>query len=564
MRPARRSRPARPCTRGRRTRASTTSRGMRSRRRASVATRRPAATRGRSRAARPRSCALVREIPCRAVAGAPRRSRARSVARPRAPAPFPGRTLLPERARRSAARCPARALRAAPLHIPPREPPPRPDAGRHRAPAAPRRTTCGSHGWRGVDRARRTSQRCRSAPPPFRSVAYGPESEHEGECAAGARLAERYRPVASHVAMRIAFVHFPGRLPRLDAARSGNAPTEFLFGAVELERAGHTVRHYEVDPARPVSRVLVRLVDANAGRGHLPPHLGAATLAQTRALLPALNDVDVVVATTTATAMALAVWRRLGRLRRPLVGIVAGLHNNPWRATRRRSTLLLLRQMHTVLYGKGELAELVRLGLEDRVHVVPFGVDTDLWTPGAGEIGDEVLAIGNDGHRDWETLLAAAPSVPAPIRILTRREPPASLPPNVSWEPADWYTQVLSDEEVRALYRRAAVVAVPTRDVPQPSGQSVTLQAMACGRPVVLSRTRGLWAPETLREGDNIVLATPGDPADLARSLRLLLDDRRRADAIGAAARASVLDDASTDDYAAALLEVCRSALARP
>jgi len=364
--------------------------------------------------------------------------------------------------------------------------------------------------------------------------------------------------------MRIAFVHFPGRLSRLDAARSGDAPTEFLFGAVELERARHTVHHYEVDPTRPVSRVLVRLIDANAGRGHLPPHLGAATLAQTRALLPALNDVDVVVATTTATAMALAVWRRLGRLRRPLVGIVAGLHNNPWRATRRRSTLLLLRQMHTVLYGKGELAELVRLGLEDRVHVVPFGVDTDFWTPGAGEIGDEVLAIGNDGHRDWETLLAAAPSVPAPIRILTRREPPASLPPNVSWEPADWYTQVLSDEEVRALYRRAAVVAVPTRDVPQPSGQSVTLQAMACGRPVVLSRTRGLWAPETLREDDNIVLATPGDPADLARSLRLLLDDRRRADAIGAAARASVLDDASTDDYAAALLEVCRSALARP
>src|SRR3954452_1569394 len=190
--------------------------------------------------------------------------------------------------------------------------------------------------------------------------------------------------------------------------------------------------------------------------------------------------------------------------------------------------------MHTVLYGKGELAELVRLGLEDRVHVVPFGVDTDFWTPGAGEIGDEVLAIGNDGHRDWETLLAAAPSVPARIRILTRREPPASLPPNVSWEPADWYTQVLSDEEVRALYRRAAVVAVPTKDVPQPSGQSVTLQAMACARPVVLSRTRGLWAPETLRDGENVVLTIPGDAAELARAVRLVLDDSARAASMGA------------------------------
>ena len=41
--------------------------------------------------------------------------------------------------------------------------------------------------------------------------------------------------------VRIAFVHFPGRLARLEAARSGEGPTEFLFGAVELERAGHEV-----------------------------------------------------------------------------------------------------------------------------------------------------------------------------------------------------------------------------------------------------------------------------------------------------------------------------------
>src|SRR2546430_1431027 len=151
--------------------------------------------------------------------------------------------------------------------------------------------------------------------------------------------------------MKIAFVHFPGRIARLPAARAGTGPTEFLFGAVELERAGHEVEHYEVDPDAPGWWIGRRIVDANAGRGHLPPHLAAAVLAGTRSLLPDLRDAEVVLATTTATAMALAVWRRAGLLRRPLVGIVAGLLNAPWRRTRRLTTLPLPRQMHKVPDG---------------------------------------------------------------------------------------------------------------------------------------------------------------------------------------------------------------------
>ncbi|MBA3734330.1 MAG: glycosyltransferase family 4 protein [Actinobacteria bacterium] len=362
--------------------------------------------------------------------------------------------------------------------------------------------------------------------------------------------------------MKIAFVHFPGRLSRLEAARAGAAPTEFLFGAVELERHGHEIRHHEVDPDAPASRIGRRLVDANAGRGRLAPHLASMTLAGTRRLLPALRSADVVVATTTGTAMALAMWSRAGLLRTPLVGIVAGLLNDPWRRTRRLTTLPLLRRLQLVLYGPGELEGLTAFGLGDRLHVVPFGVDASFWTPGAPTSERDVLAIGNDGHRDWDTLLAAAPTISAPVRIFTRHPPPRTLPDNVTWQPADWHTQVLSDAAVRDLYRQASVVVVPTKDVPQPSGQSVTLQAMATGRPVVLSRTRGLWAPDELRDGGNVMLVPPADPVELAHTVNLLLDDRARAGAIGGAARESVLRDATTARYAERLLEVCRLALA--
>ena len=71
-------------------------------------------------------------------------------------------------------------------------------------------------------------------------------------------------------------------------------------------------------------------------------------------------------------------------------------------------------RLQLVLYGPGEVEGLTALGLGDRVHVVPFGVDASFWTPGAATSERDVLAIGNDGHRDWETLVAAARTILGP------------------------------------------------------------------------------------------------------------------------------------------------------
>jgi glycosyltransferase involved in cell wall biosynthesis len=366
--------------------------------------------------------------------------------------------------------------------------------------------------------------------------------------------------------LQLAFVHYPGRLARLEAARAGAAPTEFLFGALELEQRGHRVLHYEVDPASRPGSIARRLVDRIGVRPLLPPHLYAAAIRGTRALLDELRQADVVIATTTGTAIPLALWRRLGLLRTPLVGMLAGLVNAPWRPARRLTTSPLLRVLHTVLYGAGELPELLARDprLTDRVHVVPFGVDASFWTPDAGAAAEGVLAIGNDGQRDWDTLVRAARTIDAPVRILTGRASPSGLPANVSWEAADWHRQLLTDAEVRDAYRRAAVVVVPVRDVRQPSGQSVTLQAMACARPVVLSRTQGLWQPEALHDGENILLVPPGDADALAGRVNGLLRDPATGTRIGQHARDSVEHGATVADYAARLERVCEAAIACP
>lgn len=364
--------------------------------------------------------------------------------------------------------------------------------------------------------------------------------------------------------LTIAFVHFPGRLARLEAARAGRAPTEFLFGAVELERSGHAVVQFEVDPRAPVGPLANRVVNRLAGAGHLPPHVTAGVLKGTYGLLPALREVDVVVGTTTPTALGLAVWKRAGRLRPPLVGILSGIVNRPWRRTRRVTTAPLLRAMQTVLYGDGELGAMIGLDrrLAGRVHVLGFGVDTRFWFPGGAGPGREVLAIGNDGARDWDTLAQAAPAIAAPVHVLTSHSAPAELPANVTWEPADWHRSLFTDEEILMRYRRASVVVVPLRDVPQPSGQSVTLQAMACGRPVVLTRTRGLW-DRSLRDEGNVLLVAPSHPDALAERISELLDDPARAEELGTAARQHVVATAGIEGFAERLEDVCRRTVER-
>ena len=108
--------------------------------------------------------------------------------------------------------------------------------------------------------------------------------------------------------------------------------------------------------------------------------------------------------------MALAAWSRAGLLRKPLVGIVAGLLNDPWRRTRRLTTLPLLRRLQLVLYGPGEVEGLPRSGSATACTSFRSASTRVSGRRATATSERDVLAIGNDGHRDWDTLVAAAPS----------------------------------------------------------------------------------------------------------------------------------------------------------
>ena len=197
-------------------------------------------------------------------------------------------------------------------------------------------------------------------------------------------------------------------------------------------------------------------------------------------------------------------------------------------------------------------------GIEERrLHHLPFGVDADFFTPGDEPVPGLVVSVGNDRHRDHETVgkAVAATQVRHPhARLSLTTRSPVVLPATVGSRVAH-----RDHRGIRAEYRRAAVVAVALRPNLHVSGVTVALEAMACARPVVVTDTPGM---RDYVEHDRTGLLVPaGDSVAMAEAAGRLLADPDRADAMGAAGRAAVERRFTTSTQCATLATIVGTAL---
>lgn len=91
-------------------------------------------------------------------------------------------------------------------------------------------------------------------------------------------------------------------------------------------------------------------------------------------------------------------------------------------------------------------------------------------------------------------------------------------------------------QEREALFSRADIFVLPSRNEGLPMS---VLEAMARGLPVIATPVGGL--PELIEDGVNGLLVPPGDPQALARAILKLADDQEGRDALGRAARETIL-----------------------
>ena len=200
-----------------------------------------------------------------------------------------------------------------------------------------------------------------------------------------------------------------------------------------------------------------------------------------------------------------------------------------------------------------------RLFPHARTELVLFGIAADtIHAPQhrANDGSELIVAVGNDEHRDWPTLIAAVARHPDwRLRIVSTKAAPslADGVPNVE------VRGVTSNRDLLDLYRRATVAVVPLKPNAHASGITALQEAALSGIAAVATDVGGLI---DYFDRDQISYVPVGDIDAMEQAIgRLLADpDERYRQAIAAQRRMGP-DGLSSQAYARRHVELSRALL---
>lgn len=233
--------------------------------------------------------------------------------------------------------------------------------------------------------------------------------------------------------------------------------------------------------------------------------------------------------------------RAAGLLRTPIVGV---FHSAPLAGGGARARMLGGFD-RVIALSERTRAGLIASGVEpQRVSVLPWGADLDFpgFAPRLPAAADApVVSTGKTG-RDMATLLRALAASGLPARVYGDRAELAAAGPiaaGVSVRPVASNDArrgpMVYDEAVMADLRAAAVVAIPLLDPNRLTGLTEVVDALACGRALIL--TRSPYFDFDIEEIGCGWWVQPGDVRGWRERLEHAMSDRARLEEMGRAGR---------------------------
>ena len=193
---------------------------------------------------------------------------------------------------------------------------------------------------------------------------------------------------------------------------------------------------------------------------------------------------------------------------------------------------------------------------DSRLHLVPFGIDTDFYSvQPEPDAADVIASAGEDRDRDHPLLVSAVSSLRTRhpnIQLELATGLPVDLPEGLG----NLYRGRLYGR-MRDLYRKASVVAIAVKPTIRTSGLTVALEAMSSGRPVVMTGNPGI--PHYVEHGITGLLVPPNDVDAFASAISQLLADPQRRAEMGRAAAVRVRDRFTSDIMARHLAALAKS-----
>ena len=171
---------------------------------------------------------------------------------------------------------------------------------------------------------------------------------------------------------------------------------------------------------------------------------------------------------------------------------------------------------------------------ENKTSIYRFGIDIDFWNIIPFDQSIDVLSIGSDLNRNYN-IFEKIP-INFKLSIITKLNV-KKLQGKADIISGSKNNPHLTDSEIKEYYNKSKIIVIPIKETLQPSGYSVALQAMACGKPVIMTKIKGLWDQDLFQNMKNIIFIPPNNSIELKKNINLLLQSPELRNQIGQEAR---------------------------
>ena len=330
---------------------------------------------------------------------------------------------------------------------------------------------------------------------------------------------------------QLTYIYYSGRLHRYN---NGNYPKEFFYGFDYIKTFFKNNKIIEFDFTKNSGLLFYtsKLLEKISG---LPFFL--QNIVNKKNFNFFLKS-DLIVMTNQRLAFSSFPFLIVNKFRRTtsavfIMGLFDVKHKNIIKNTLRKINILIFMFLSDKLLflSKGEF-EYVKDKysiLGSKSHFIPFPVDTDFWkSKEAINQNKKILFIGNDDKRDYEFVLNLAKEMSDyEFTLITSKIHKNELKSdNVNLIFGKWNEETLTDEEIKKYYQNSDLTIIPIKESLQPSGQSVALQSISCGTPVVITETKGFWEPKLFNDGENIIFLERNEIKLWKEKIDLSLSDK--------------------------------------
>lgn len=210
--------------------------------------------------------------------------------------------------------------------------------------------------------------------------------------------------------------------------------------------------------------------------------------------------------------------------------------------------------------GKGEL-KLAKKNYPNKKNFIyfPFCIDTKFWDYESEDIEEkrQILFVGNDGNRNYQLLYKITKIMPEyNFKVLTNNEEYdfANLN-NVVLIKGSWSNKGVTDVDLRKMYKESILTILPLKNTFQPSGQSVALQSIASGTPVLISKTVGFWDEDLFKDRSEIFFTNSLKEADWKEQIENIINDELLLKEITKKGKNLIFEKYSTEQFLLQLRE---------